>query len=172
MRRLARILALGVVSAMLIGAPVNAAGKPVMERIAVDDTFVDEFLSEACGVEVTTHVGGHVILRQFLDADGNAVREVNNYALSETFESANGRIRVVDVGVDRVTYLADGSIIQVVIGNVQSIQIPGQGRVYSDVGQITLHITFDENGDPIFELTSQHGQHDDDQLEAICSILG
>jgi hypothetical protein len=44
--------------------------------------------------------------------------------------------------------------------------------VYADVGQITLLITFDENGDPIFELTSQHGQHDDGQLEALCSVLG
>ena len=62
--------------------------------------------------------------------------------------------------------------IQVIVGNVQSIEIPGQGRVYADVGQITLLITFDENGDPIFELTSQHGQHDGDQLEALCSVLG
>lgn len=78
----------------------------------------------------------------------------------------------MDVGVDRVEYLADGSIIQVIIGNVQSIQIPGHGRVYADVGQITLHVTFDENGDPIFELTSERGQHEGDQLEAICSVLG
>jgi hypothetical protein len=95
--RLARILALGVVSAMLIGAPVNAAGKPIMERIPVDDSFVDEFLSEACGTEVTIHVSGHVIIRQFLDADGNALYEVNNYALANTLRErerqASGRGR-------------------------------------------------------------------------------
>jgi len=55
---------------------------------------------------------------------------------------------------------------------VQSINIPGQGRVYADVGQVTIHITFDANGDPLFEVLQQHGQHEGDQLEVLCSVLG
>jgi hypothetical protein len=143
-----------------------------MERIPVDDLFVDDFLSGACGAEVTVHFTGHVTFRVFTDADGNPVRELNNYALGGTYESANGSIHVRDVGVDRITYLPDGSLIQVVIGNVRSFSIPGEGRVYADVGRSVLEITFDANGDPIFTLISQAGQHDEDALEALCSVLG
>lgn len=171
MRRFVRILGLGLLGAMLVGAPVNA-GKPVMERVPIDDTFVDEFLSEECGAEVTAQFTGHITFRVFNDANGNPVRELNNYAIGGTYRSVNGSVRFRDVGVDRVTYLADGSLIQVVIGNVRSFSIPGQGRVYSDVGQSTFHITFDANGDPIFELISQHGQHDESDVEALCSVLG
>ncbi len=171
MRRFVRILGLGLLGAMLVGAPVNAA-KPVMERVPIDDLFVDEFLSEACGAEVTARFTGHITFRVFNDAAGNPVRELNNYAIGGSFTSENGSLRFRDVGVDRVTYLADGSLIQVVIGNVRSINIPGQGRVYADVGQTTIHITFDANGDPIFEVISQHGQHEGDELAALCSVLG
>ena len=171
MRRSVRVLGLGLLAVLLIAAPVNA-GKPQMERIPVDDLFVDDFLSEVCGAEVTVHFTGHVTFRVFTDADGNPVREVNNYALGGTYSSANGSLRVRDVGVDRITYLPDGSLIQIIIGNVRSFSIPGQGRVYADVGRTVLQITFDANGDPIFTVISQQGQHDDDNLEALCSVLG
>src|SRR6188474_3095722 len=65
-----RVLGLGLLAALLIAAPVNA-GKPQMERIPVDDLFVDDFLSDACGAEVTVHFTGHVTFRVFTDADGN-----------------------------------------------------------------------------------------------------
>ena len=171
MRRLVRILGLGLLGSVLIGGPVNA-GAPTTERIPIDETFVDDFLTEACGAEVTAHVTGHVTFRVFTNAAGDPVRELNNYAVHNAWSSANGSLRANDVGVDRITYLPDGSLLQVVIGNVQSISIPGQGRVYADVGQTTVHITFDANGDPIFTVLEQHGQHEGDQLEALCSVLG
>jgi len=170
-RRIVRILGLGLLGAMLVGAPVNA-GKPATERVVIDEVFVDEFLSEACGAEVTAQITGHITFRMFTDAAGNTVRELNNYAIGGIYQSANGTVRVRDVGVDRVSYLADGSIIQVIIGNVRSFSIPGQGRVYSDVGQSTFHITFDVTGVPTFTLISQHGQHDESDVEALCSVLG
>jgi hypothetical protein len=83
-----------------------------------------------------------------------------------------GELRTVDVGADRVTFHADGSITTSVIGNVQSIQLPGQGRVYADVGITTLHITFpDPEGDPVVEVLHQAGQHEDDQVAVICEAL-
>lgn len=171
MRRSLRVLGLGLLTAMLVAAPANA-GKPQMERVTVDDQFVDDFLSEACGTEVTLHFTGHVIFRLFTDADGNPVRELHTFGLAGTYESENGTIHVRDVGADRITYLADGSLIQVVIGNVRSFSIPGQGRVFADVGRSIFQITFDANGDPIFTFISSSGQHDDSDLEAICSVLG
>ena len=170
MRRSIRVLALASLASLLLAAPA-AAAKPEMERVPVDDVFVDDFLSEACGTEVHGHVYGHITFRTFANDDDEVVRELNNYALTQVFTSVHATVRAKDVGVDRVTYQADGSLINVIIGNVQSFTIPGHGRVYSDVGQTTVHITFDENGEPSFEVLSSAGQHDDDQLEVLCEFL-
>jgi hypothetical protein len=171
-RRLLRVIGLGVAAALLLAAPVSA-GKPVLERVPIDDLFVDDFLSAECGAEITAHVTGHINFRVWLDDDGAPIRELNNYALSVHWTSEHGSLGAKDVGVDRVTYQADGSIVNVIVGNVQSINIPGQGRVYADVGQKTLHITFDENGEVTgVELLGQAGQHEGDQIAAVCSVLG
>jgi hypothetical protein len=169
MRRPVRALALAALATLLLAAP-TAAAKPEMDHVQVDDVFVDGFLSEMCGTEITAHVTGHITFRAFVDGDV-VVRELNNYALSAVYESAHGSVRVKDVGVDRVRYLADGSIVNVIVGNVQSIQVPGQGRVYSDVGQATIHITFDENGEGTVEVLSSAGQHDEDQVGPLCDAL-
>lgn len=172
MHRIVRVLAAAIVVTLAVTGPA-LAGKPQMEKIPVDETFVDDFLSEACGAEVSVHFYGHFIIRVFTDADGNPVREVNNYAFSNRFSSAHGSVFAKDVGADRITYLDDGSLIQVIIGSVQSLSVPGLGRVYADVGQKRVHITFDENGNPSFELLDDSkGQHDEDQLGPLCSVLG
>ena len=170
MRRSVRVLALASLATLLLAAPA-AAAKPEMERVPIDDVFVDDFLTEVCGTEVNGHVYGHITFRAFVNDDDAVVREVNNYALTSVFMSEHATIQVKDVGVDRVTYLDDGSLINVIVGNVQSITIPGHGRVYSDVGQTTIHIMFDENGEPSVEVLSSHGQHDDDQLGVLCEFL-
>jgi hypothetical protein len=170
MRRSIRVLALASLASLLLAAPA-AAARPEMEHVPIDDVFLDEFLTEVCGTEVNGHVFGHVTFRAFVNDDDVVVRELNNYALTHVITSAHATVRLKDVGVDRVTYLDDGSLINVIIGNVQSITVPGQGRVYSDVGQVTIHITFDENGEQSVELLDSAGQHDDDQLGVLCEIL-
>ncbi|MEO5884740.1 MAG: hypothetical protein ABIQ58_04410 [Candidatus Limnocylindrales bacterium] len=170
MRRTIRILAMAAMGLGLLTSPVSAA-KPQTERIVVDESFADTFLTDECRVPVTTQITGHITLRLFTDGNGDPVREVNNYALTARYTSASASIVAKDVGVDRITYLPDGSLIRVVIGNVQSFAAPGKGRVYANVGQTTFHITFDTNGDPIFDVIGSHGQHDPDQVSAICSIL-
>lgn len=171
MRRTIRIVLMAAACLSLLAAPVQAA-RPQTERIEVDDLFApDDFLSEVCGVPVTSQFTGHITLRLYTDANGDPVRELNNYALTARYWSATASIFAKDVGVDRVTYLDDGSLIQVIIGTVQSFTAPGHGQVYANVGQTTVHITFDAEGNPSFEIIGSHGQHDPDQLAAICAIL-
>jgi hypothetical protein len=134
--------------------------------------FVDAFLSDACGVEVTVHETGHFIGRTFIDANGDLARAVNNFALTVSWSSVNGTIEAKDVGADLITFPDDGSIIRLVIGSVQSISIPGQGRVYQEVGRTLVVITFDANGVPTFDVTPLGGQHDSNQLDVICGVLG
>jgi hypothetical protein len=44
-----------------------AAAPPERETITFSDTFPDEFLTEACGVEVTTTVNGRITFLTFPD---------------------------------------------------------------------------------------------------------
>ena len=171
MGRIARVVGLAVLGVLLVAAPVSAA-KPQMERVDVDEVFIDDVLSAACGSEVTVHETGHATFRLFTDGAGAPARELNNYALTAVYSSENGSLRVKDVGVDRIEYLPDGSLLQFIIGNVQSFSIPGQGRVYQDVGRTMVVITFDANGVPSFDATPLGGQHDADHTGALCSVLG
>jgi hypothetical protein len=166
-RRVLRVTSLGLLAALLIVAPVSAT-QPQMERIELDDLFVNPFLSEACGVEVTMRLTGHLTFRLFTDADGNPVGEVDNYIIHIRSWSVNGEIHANNVHLDRVTYLDDGSVVIVMAGNHDSASTPGEGRFFSDVGRSMLVIDADGNE----TLTPLGGQHDTDLVAAACSILG
>lgn len=165
---------LGVLASLVLAMPV-AAKQPIIEFIPINDIGVyDPGLSAACGVDVYADVTGHIIARSFTDANGDEVREVNNYGIDITVYSEYGSLRLHDTGVDRITFNADGTLTQVIIGNAQSVQLRGEGRVYSDVGRTTLLITFpeDPSEEPMFELLGQSGQHTDaDQADFICAAL-
>ena len=137
MRRVRALLLEHAITVLLVASPA-AAGKPVTERVADDDVgILDEFLTDACRFDVFVDASGHITFRLWTDAEGNPIRELNNFGVRLRFYSEDGSVRTVDVGADRVTHKPDGSFTNVVIGNVQSIQIPGQGRLYADGGTTT-----------------------------------
>ncbi|HEX4898061.1 MAG TPA: hypothetical protein VFV53_06830 [Candidatus Limnocylindrales bacterium] len=161
--------------ACLLGAVAAAtalAGQPTMERVVIDDVGIhDDFLSDACGFDVWFDGSGHITFRLFSDAEGNPLRELNNYAIRSRYFSEFGSVNAVNVGPDRITYEADGSLTVFTTGNIESLTAPGVGRVYSDVGWTQLHITFPDVGDPIVEFVSAAGQHWGDSVEVICGLL-
>jgi hypothetical protein len=169
-----RLIRASVAAAFLcsvLAIPVGAS-EPITVRIPLSDIgIVDEGWTRACGFEVRTDVTGHITLRTWQDASGNPVREVNNYAVRIRLYTAASSITTNDVGADRITYLADGSIKLVTIGKIQSLTIQGGGQVYADVGQSTFLVTFDAQGNASFELIAQRGKHDPDQARILCGIL-
>ena len=64
-RRLVGSLMGALLVAGLAAPGVSLAAAPEFERITVDETFVDDFLTEECGVHVMTTVSGDVILRTY-----------------------------------------------------------------------------------------------------------
>lgn len=172
MRR-ARVLFLSTLACLLVAGPV-AAAKPVMERVPISDIGIyDEFLSEACGYDIWFDAMGHITFRVWTDAEGNPIRELNNYAIRIRYYSEWGSASTVDVGADRVTYEPDGSLTLTIIGNVTSLHVPGQGRVYADTGRVTLHFSFpDPEGPPVIEVLDSAGQHSETPFdEVICGLL-
>jgi hypothetical protein len=118
-------------------APGAAAGKPTFERINIDETIADEFLSEACGVEVTTRARGHIIIRTF-SGGGTGPAEIRTINIALTAMADGNTYRFRDVGADITRVQPDGTVILSVIG-----QIP-----FDFTGVLKINVT---TGDVILE---------------------
>jgi hypothetical protein len=110
----------GLLSGVLVACglatgPATGAA-PTFERIDVDDTFADEDLSEECGVDVTTTVRGHVILRAFSREEGLVQLNTLNLAITATAGDRTFRFR--DVGADSLRVTPDGTLVLSIIGQV------------------------------------------------------
>ena len=151
-RFLLALSGVAVVGAGLTAPAVVGAAPPESERIVVDDEFEDEFLSEACGVPVTTRVQGHVIVRTF--DNGTGVVELRTVNLGFTATAGERTIRFRDVGADLVRIEPDGTAVLQVIG-----QVPGE---FAGVLKIDL-----ETGDVILEPRDRSEW----QLERACAGL-
>lgn len=107
----------GVVAAATLATSSAFADKPTFVRIDIDETFDDDFLTDACGVPVTTHAEGHVTLRVFEGA-GTGVAELNTFNVALTAMSGDNTYRFRDVGADQVRIEPDGTEIALVIGQI------------------------------------------------------
>ena len=124
-----------------------------MERIDVDESFPDEFLSEACGVDVTTHALGHIIVRTF-SGEGTGPAEVRTINIAFTATADGNTFRFRDVGVDLVRIEPDGTAILMVVGHVP----------FEFTGALKIDL---ETGEAILE--PHHT--DEEDLEAACEAL-
>ena len=106
-----------LVLAGLVWAGLAVGAPPTIERINVDETFDDEFLTEECGVPVTTTALGHVILRTF-SGEGAGVPQVNTISIGLTATAGDRTFRFRDVGADVVQVKPDGTLVLLITGQV------------------------------------------------------
>ena len=99
-------------------------------------TFADDFLSEECGVDVTTTVRGAVTLRTFSgDRTGPAQLNTLNIAITAT---AGGRtFRFRDVGADLTRIEPDGTAILLIVGQVP-FDFAGALKIDLETGEAIL----------------------------------
>jgi hypothetical protein len=110
------IRALAVLCAAAALVPASATGAPpTIVREDIDETFVDEALSEACGVQANVHLTGHAIIRT---REGGGVLEVVTVNLTGIITSEFGSFRVKDVGSEATRMTPDGQVIVSVTGQV------------------------------------------------------
>ena len=108
--------ALAALCAAAALVPASAAGAPpTIVREDIDETFVDEALSEACGVEATVHLTGQSIVRM---REGGGVLEVFTTNLTGIITSEFGSFRVKDVGSDSTRITPDGQVIVSIRGQL------------------------------------------------------
>ncbi len=122
--------------AILGGAAPAMAAAPTFERISFADTFVDEELTEACGVAVTTTVRGSVTIRTF-DREGTGPVALNtiNVGLTATADGRTFRFR--DVGADLVRVTPDGTLVVQTTGQVP-FAFAGVLKIDLDTGEAIL----------------------------------
>jgi hypothetical protein len=143
----------GVIVVAALSAASAMAAPPTMERLDIDESFPDEFLSEACGVEVTTHARGHIILRMF-SGEGTGSAELTTINIGLTASADGNSYRFRDVGADLVRIEPDGTAILMIIG-----QVP-----FEFAGLLKIDL---ETGEAILE--PQHSL--EEELERACEVL-
>jgi hypothetical protein len=135
-RRTSGLLAvLGGLLVVVLGSTAAAAQAPEKEVIAVDDTFEDEFLTEACGVEVTTTITGSITVFTF--PDGTVLQELTTLNLAIVATAGDNQARFRDVGIDQVRVAPDGTVILSIVGQVP-FGFTGVLKINLDTGEAIL----------------------------------
>jgi hypothetical protein len=116
-RRASGWLASVIVLVGLVWAGVAVGAAPTVERITVDETFADEFLTEECGVPVTTTALGHITIRTF-SGEGTGVAQVRTINVGLTSTAGDRTFRYRDVGADVVQIKPDGTLVLLIAGQV------------------------------------------------------
>ena len=112
------------------------AGKPTIERIDIDESFDDVFLTEECGVPVTTRVHGHITVRTF-EGRGTGAAELTTINIAFTATSGDNTYRFRDVGADLLRIEPDGTAILMIIGQVP-FEFAGVLKIDLETGEAIL----------------------------------
>src|SRR4051812_30444068 len=81
--------------------PVLAA-RPDIQAIQVNETVVAQVATQYCGFTVLRHDVGMLRLITHYDANGNPIREVDVYHLSQTFEANGKSLTGFSGGIDNI----------------------------------------------------------------------
>ena len=144
---------LGVLVVAAVSAAGASAAQPTFQRIDIDESFADAFLTDACGVAVTTHARGHVILRTF-SGGGTGASTLNTVNIALTATAGGNTYRFRDVGADLERIEPDGTAILMIIG-----QLP-----FDFTGVLKIDL---ETGEAILE--PHHSI--EERLDAACAVL-
>jgi hypothetical protein len=115
-RTIGLLAVLGALLVVVLGATAAAAQAPVKEVIQVNETVADEFLTEACGVPVTTTATGRVTIFTF--PDGRVMQNMTTLNISLVATAGDNQARFRDVGIDQVRVQPDGTVILSIVGQV------------------------------------------------------
>ena len=133
--RISGLLAiLGALLTVALGATAAAAQAPVKQTMTISETFEDEFLTDACGVEVTTTATGRVTVFTF---NGTVLQEMTTLNISLVATAGDNQARFRDVGIDQVRVQPDGTVILSIIGQVP-FEFTGVMKINLDTGEVIL----------------------------------
>jgi hypothetical protein len=116
-RRVGAFLGLAALLVFTLAEAAVAGGKPVKETITFSDTFADEFLTDACGVDVTTSFDGRLTFFTFPDRPVGP-QDITSVHVNFVATAGDNAVRFKDVGVDVVWVGPDGTAVLMVVGQI------------------------------------------------------
>jgi hypothetical protein len=140
---LTAITALLAVLVIGVGSPA-AAGRPTVEHFQIDRVRSDPGLTAACGVEVSTHVLGVVVISTFPDGTGPAELVTLNLAL--TAMAGDNTYSFRNVGANLVRVEPDGTAILLVTGQAP-FEWTGVLKIDLETGEAILEPHHSVEGD-------------------------
>jgi hypothetical protein len=146
--------AIAAAAVLLAGVAPAQAAAPSIERVPIEASFHDDFLTGECGVDVTTTISGFRIVREFVDGAGNLI-ELATINVTGTSSSEFGSVVIKDVGADQVKAAPDGTVTLTITGQVP-FDFVGALVVDLDTGELVK--------EPVFR--------GEKQLEKACRLLG
>ena len=117
-------------------APSASAAAPTIERIEIDDTFVDEVLTVECGFPVTFHAQGFIIVRTF-SGERTGPAELTTLNVTVTATSDGNSVTVKDVGGDLARVKPDGTAVLSIFGQVP-FEFAGALKIDLETGEAIL----------------------------------
>ena len=124
---LGALLALALVPSTAVAAP------PERETVTFSETFHDEILTEACGVDVTTTISGFVTFMTFPDRPVG-LQDLNSFHIDLLAVAGDNRVLFQNVGIDQTRVEPDGTVI---------LMLTGQGGTFF-TGVIKINLTTGE----------------------------
>jgi hypothetical protein len=136
-RSLMLFLTVAALITLAFGATgATAASPPEMETITFSDTFEDEFLTESCGVDVTTSVNGRITFMSFPDRPVGP-QDLTSVHVDVVSSAGDNHVRIKDVGVDLVRVGPDGTVTLMVVGQVP-FEFTGVLKINLTTGEVIL----------------------------------
>ena len=136
-------LTLALAVAVLASASAVSAAPPLRSTVVLDETFVYPVGDpNPCPFEVTYRNQGTFFVTTFVDANGNAIRELDRGAYFLESYSANGKVisskSPAMIHVDPATNIAVGT------GNQRHFIAPGLGILYAQAGRFVIDLNTGE----------------------------
>jgi hypothetical protein len=135
-RSVVSFMSLVALLVVALAGTAAAVGPPEMETITISDTFEDEFLTDECGVDVTTSVDGRITFFTFPDQPLGP-QELTSFHVNLVATAGDNSVRFNDVGIDLVRVEPDGTVILMVVGQVP-FEFTGALMIDLDTGEVIL----------------------------------
>ncbi|MGH2655688.1 MAG: hypothetical protein ACRDIZ_03125 [Actinomycetota bacterium] len=116
-RKVYPLLAAAVLMVLALAETATAGGKPEKETITFSETFEDEFLSDACGLDVTTTVTGRLTFFTFPDQPVGP-QDITSVHVDFVATAGDNMARFKDVGIDLVRVEPDGTAVLMIVGQL------------------------------------------------------
>lgn len=135
-RRLLATVTVALAAAATFTPGALPAGQPTIEHINVDRFRADPALTAACGVEVTAHVQGHVVIRTFPD-EGTGPAELVTLNIAVTAMAGGNSYGFRVVGANLIRVDPDGTVTLTATGQ-QPFAWRGASRINLTTGDVIL----------------------------------